>query len=178
MAKGFSPRLYNTTTVAPPAWSTEAAREGGRLRSLRPALPRAKRESPECAANTTAIVWAVCSQCVVSCPPPHMTENLVHPPVLQSRAISRNLRLFWDALGVICGLCLGTLGSCWRGRAGRQWRPTRAIASKFGEISKFENAERRGRALIAWVIAKPPQVYHSVSETHTLTRQTQSVQYT
>ena len=35
---------------------------------------------------------------------------------------------------------------------------TRAIASKFGEISKFENAERRGRALIAWVIAKPPQL--------------------
>ena len=31
-----------------------------------------------------------------------MTENLVHPLVLRYRAISRNLRLFWDALGVIC----------------------------------------------------------------------------
>ena len=33
-------------------------------------------------------------------PPPHMNEKLVHPPVLRYQAISRNFRLFWDALGV------------------------------------------------------------------------------
>ena len=35
-------------------------------------------------------------------PPPHMCRNLVHPPVLRYQAISRNLRLFWDAMGVVC----------------------------------------------------------------------------
>ena len=45
-----------------------------------------------------------------------MTENLVHPPVLQYRAISRNLRLFWDALGVICAwVPLGLAGGVVRG---------------------------------------------------------------
>ena len=61
-------------------------------------------------------------------------------------SISRNLRLFWDALGVICAwVPLGLAGGVVRGVNG-------------GRRARFENAERRRRALIAWVIAKPPQL--------------------
>jgi len=68
-------------------------------------------------------------------PPPHMTENLVHPPVLQYRAISRNIRLFWDALGVICAwVPLGLAGGVVRGVNGGRRARSRPNLAKFQNL--------------------------------------------
>ena len=68
-------------------------------------------------------------------PRPHMTENLVHPPVLQYRAISRNLRLFWDALGVICAwVPLGLAGGFVRGVNGGRRARSRPNLAKFQNL--------------------------------------------
>ena len=68
-------------------------------------------------------------------PSPHMTENLVHPPVLQYRAISRNLRLFWDALGVICAwVPLGLAGGVVRGVNGGRRARSRPNLVKFQNL--------------------------------------------
>ena len=70
-----------------------------------------------------------------STPPPHMTENLVHPPVLQYRAISRNIRLFWDALGVICAwVPLGLAGGVVRGVNGGRRARSRPNLAKFQNL--------------------------------------------
>ena len=67
--------------------------------------------------------------------PPHMTENLVHPPVLQYRAISRNIRLFWDALGVICAwVPLGLAGGVVRGVNGGRRARSRPNLAKFQNL--------------------------------------------
>ena len=68
-------------------------------------------------------------------PPPHMTENLVHPPVLQYRAISRNIRLFWHALGVICAwVPLGLAGGVVRGVNGGRRARSRPNLAKFQNL--------------------------------------------
>ena len=68
-------------------------------------------------------------------PSQHMTENLVHPPVLQYRAISRNLRLFWDALGVICAwVPLGLAGGVVRGVNGGRRARSRPNLAKFQNL--------------------------------------------
>ena len=65
----------------------------------------------------------------------HMTENLVHPPVLQYRAISRNLRLFWDALDVICAwVPLGLAGGVVRGVNGGRRARSRPNLAKFQNL--------------------------------------------
>ena len=71
----------------------------------------------------------------VNHPPPHMTENLVHPPVLQYRAISRNIRLFWHALGVICAwVPLGLAGGVVRGVNGGRRARSRPNLAKFQNL--------------------------------------------
>ena len=70
-----------------------------------------------------------------SAPPPHMTENLVHPPVLQYRAISRNIRLFWHALGVIYAwVPLGLAGGVVRGVNGGRRARSRPNLAKFQNL--------------------------------------------
>ena len=72
---------------------------------------------------------------IVVGPPPHMTENLVHPPVLQYRAISRNIRLFWHALGVICAwVPLGLAGGVVRGVNGGRRARSRPNLAKFQNL--------------------------------------------
>ena len=71
----------------------------------------------------------------LAAPPPHMTENLVHPPVLQYRAISRNIRLFWHALGVICAwVPLGLAGGVVRGVNGGRRARSRPNLAKFQNL--------------------------------------------
>ena len=66
---------------------------------VRPYLYRA---SAAIIVTVMAAAAVAAEQAPAARPPPHMNENLVHPPVLRYQAISRNLRLFWDALGVVC----------------------------------------------------------------------------